>query len=852
MRRFSFLGNFFGNRRTSITSTSKLTASQTSQSPEIDYPYSGDDDEDYNEKGHQVSDASNTFWNDGWDDKPTKRTKVEIKDRKNKSGNFQIVRKQLEDQKGLHEPQRRTSKQLLFGNHKSSDNNKPKDTTSGKTDSHGQDYLQEPKRNQFEKALPNRYTKTTANQAQITDSESDDDIRKKITIALNDRISNNQKSSSKRKRSSKNVKIGLEDGDDMPFSSKDDNWLLRKQATNNGVLLHVSLDDMKAMFSDNQTKKQNIKEDYLTSDTDTINTSSNDSSVAVLPLIRKQNKDKTTSKRFLPLDLTDRSSMATTDTCLSFGNYDVERFPASNQRISTTEKMNAYLLSQGRSNSGNYRTTSEYLDECDAYDFNHGPNKNTGNLIHRPHFATDGRHNGIEMGDCRFAHDYLRDSRCSGNSYKDHYSSFNHCDNGSCKNCGTCINSSCKNNRNNHFSNGISNHNGFTNYPVYNNNVSTNGTHYSPQNNYPNQQFQNHNAISQHFPVTTHGSNMPASAQELLHNTTQVPALSYNFTTLPRLSLDNTPVAGLQHNVLPSAVLSQNIHQMTQPVPSTIGQIVQQPNDPTKNDYSYSITVKQPDEDNEDTRISKEKKENKVLPPTTNPKNTRSKKKQKIKKAGKLRPLALIMTIISGLCGFGVIGVGVWNMMDEDITMYTEVTQEKDNQNFLYFCYGLCFLGILSTIALLFGFCGLLKLNPCCLKVHWSAEIGGAVLVVAIVALIYLKLDSLHNIPLLTLVTEKVEINLAKFLKESLKNNYLDGSPAALSWNRIQIEKSCCGINGIKDYAYSAWTNNSRTYPKKMFPNSCCVVKEKNYIDPEPTNTMMCNLQISGFYHQKV
>ncbi|XP_076114343.1 uncharacterized protein LOC143082518 [Mytilus galloprovincialis] len=851
MRRFSFLGNVFGNRRTSVTSTSKLTASQTSQSPEIDYPYSADDDEDYNERGHQVSDASNTFWNDGWNDKPTKRTKVEIKDRQNKSGNFQIVRKQLEDQKGLHEPQRRISKQLLFGNHKSSDNNKPKDTTSGKTDSHGQDYLQEPKRNQFEKALQNRYTKTTANQAQITDSESDDDIRKKITIALNDRISNNQKSSSKRKRSSKNVKIGLHDRDDMSVSSKDDNWLLREQATNNGVLLHVSLDDMKAMFSDNQTRKQNIKEDYLTSDTDTINTSSNNSGVDLLPHVRNKNKDSTTSKRFLPLDLNDRRSMATTDTCLSVGNCDAERFPTSNQRMSTTEKMKAYILSQARSNSGNYRQTSEYLDECDAYEFNHGHNKNIGYNIYRPHFATDGRHEEYKMNDCRFAQGHLCDSRCSDNLYKDHISSFHHFGNGSFKTCETCNKSTCKNKGTNNFQNGISNHCGFTNYPVHYNNISTNGTRYPTQNNYTNQQFQNQNAVSQHFPVTTHGNNMSASTQGLLHNTTQVPALSYNYSTIPVLSHDNTAVAGLPQTVFPSALLFQDINQVTQAVHHAIGQIVQQPNDPTKNDYSCSITVNQPDEDNEDTRISKEKKENKVLPPTTNPKNTRSKKKQKIQKAGKLRPLALIMTIISGLCGFGVIGVGVWNMMDEDITMYTEVTQEKDNQNFLYFCYGLCFLGILSTIAMLFGFCGLLKLNPCCLKVHWSAEIGGAVLVVAIVALIYLKLDSLHNIPLLTLVTEKVEINLATFLKESLKNNYLDGSPAALSWNRIQIEKSCCGINGIEDYAYSAWTNNSRTYPKKMFPNSCCVVKEKNYIDPEPTNTMMCNLQISGFYHQK-
>ncbi|XP_063398975.1 uncharacterized protein LOC134683597 [Mytilus trossulus] len=844
MRRFSFLGNVFGNRRTSNTSNSKLTARDTLESPEIEYPCSEDEDTDCNVREHQLSDASNTYWNDDFDEKQKKRTKVEFKDRQNKSGNFHNV--QLKEQKRIYEPQCKSSKKSQFGNGKASDNEKPKDTLNGNTDKLDQDYLQDSNKHQFDKAHPNRYTKLTANKAAITDSESDSDIRKKITIALNERISNKQKSSYKKKRSLKNVKQELNARDDMSISSKDDNWLLRKQATNNGVLLHVSLDDMKAMFSDNQTGKQDIKEDYLTSDTDTMHTSSNNSGVALLPHGRKLNKNMTKSKGLLALDLIDRSSMATTDTCLSAGKYDAERFPTSNQRMSTTEKIKAYILSQARSNSGNYRQTSEYLDEWDAYEFNHGHNKNVGYKIHRPHFDTDGRHEEYKMNDCRFAQGHLCDSRCSDNLYKDHISSFHHFDNGSFKTRETCNNSSCKNNGTNNLQNGISNHSGFTNYPVHYNNIATNGTRYPTQNNYVNQQFQNQNASPQQFPVTTFDNNLSASAQGLLHNTTQVPALSYNYSTIPGLSHDNTPVAGLSQNVFPSAVLSQNINQAVHPA---LVQTTQQPNDPTKIDYSSSNSVEQPDKDKE--YINREKAENKGLPPTTNPKNTRSKKKQKIQKAGNLRPLAIIMTIIAGLCGFGVIGVGVWNMMDEDITVYIDVVQEKDNQNFIYYCYGLCFLGILSTIAFVFGFCGLLKLNPCCLKVHWSAEIGGAVLIVVIVALIYLNLDNLYNIPLLTLVTGKVETNLGKFLKESLMNNYLDGSPAALFWNRLQIEKSCCGIKGIQDYAYSAWTNNSRTYPKKKFPNSCCVVKEQNYIDPQPTNTMMCNLQISGFYHQK-
>ncbi|XP_052064182.1 uncharacterized protein LOC127704257 [Mytilus californianus] len=849
MRRFSFLGNVFGNRRTSITSTSNLTPRQTPESPEIDYPFSDDDDEDCNGRGHRFSDASGKFRNDDFNEKQAKRTNVEINVRQNNSGNVHNLRKQLEEQKGLHEPHSRTSKKSLLGNRKALDNKKSKVTRSEETYTLDQDYLEEPKRNKVDIAHrgPDRHTKPIAKQGLITDSESDDEIRKKIAIALNERTLNKQKDSYKRKRNSKNVKIELNDRDDLSVSSKDGyihaNWLYRKQATNNGVLLQVSLDDMKSLLTNNQTRKQNLKEDYLTSDTDTINTSSNNSGVALLPHVKKKKKDITTSKRFLPSDMTERNSMASTDMYLSVGSYDAERFLTSNRRMSTTEKMNAYLLSQARSISGNYRPTKEYTDEFDGYD----ANKNIANQ--RRHFGTDGRHNGIELDDCCFAHGLLCDSRCSDNLYKDHHSSLNHCNNSSCKNCGTCNNSSCKNSGTNIFPNIISNHSGFTNNPVYNKNLPTTGTHYLPSNNYVNQHFHSQNASSQHFPVTTHGNSMPAPIQGLSHNVAQVPALLYNFSTVPGLSQNNTPVAGLPQNVFPSTVLSQNIHQMTQPVHSAIGQIVQQPNDPTKTDCSSRITIEQPNVDKEDT--NKENTENKGLPSTTDPKNTHSKKEQQMQNVGKLRPLSLILTILAGLCGFGVIGVGVWSMIDEDITMYTEVIQEKDNQNFLYFCYGLCFLGTLSTVAFLFGFCGLLKLNPCCLKVHWSAEIGGAALIVAIVALIYLNLDNLYNIPVLTLVTGKVETNLAKFLKESLMNNYLDGSPTALSWNRLQIEKSCCGIKGKEDYAYSAWTNNSRTFPKKKFPNSCCVVKEKNYVDPQPTNTMLCHLQTSGFYHQK-
>ncbi|CAC5369640.1 unnamed protein product [Mytilus coruscus] len=784
MRRFSFLSNVFGNRRTSITSTSNLTLRQTPESPEIDYPFSDDVDDDCNVRGQRFSDASGKYWNDDFNEKQAKRTNVEIQDRQKDSGNVHNLRKQLEEQKGQQEPYRRKSKKSLLGNRKALDNKKSKVPRSEETYTLDQDYLEEPKRNKVDIAHPDRHTKTFAKQARITDSESDGEIRKNIAIALNERTLNKQKSSYKRKRNSKNVKIEFNDRDDMSVSSNDgyidDNWLLRNQTSNNGVLLQVSLDDMKSLLTNNQTRKQNIKEDYLTSDTETINTNSNNSGVAFPPHVKKKNKDIATTKRFLPSDLTERSSMATTDTYLSVGNYNAERFLTSNRGMSTTEKMNAYLLSQARSISGNYRPSKEYTDEFDGYD----ANKNIANQ--RRHFGTDGRHNGIEMDDCRFAHGLLCDSRCSDNLYKDHHSCFNHCDNGSCKNCGTCNNSSCKNSGTDMFPNRISNHSGFTNYPVYNNNLPTNGTHYLPSNNYVNQHFHSQNVSSQHFPVTTRGNSMPATIQGLSHNVTHVPALSYNFSTVPGLSQNNTPVAGLPQNLFPSAVLSQNIQQMTQPLHSAIGQIVQQPNDQTKTDCSSGITVEQPNVDKEDT--NKEKTENKGLPSTTDPKNIRSEKKQQMQNVGKLRPLSLILTFMAGLSGFGVIGVGVWSMIDEDIAMYTEVIQEKDNQNFLYFCYGLCFLGILSTVAFLFGFCGLLKLNPCCLKVHWSAEIGGAALIIAIVALIYLNLDKLYNIPLLTLVTGKVETNLAKFLKQSLMNNYLDGSPTASSWNRLQIE----------------------------------------------------------------
>ncbi|CAG2173726.1 unnamed protein product [Oppiella nova] len=61
-------------------------------------------------------------------------------------------------------------------------------------------------------------------------------------------------------------------------------------------------------------------------------------------------------------------------------------------------------------------------------------------------------------------------------------------------------------------------------------------------------------------------------------------------------------------------------------------------------------------------------------------------------------------------------------------------------------------------------------------------------------------------------------------LKESLHNSlnqtlleYGTGGILDMDWDRVQQNLECCGVDSFKDWIYTEWANENRT-----FPNSCC------------------------------
>jgi len=62
-------------------------------------------------------------------------------------------------------------------------------------------------------------------------------------------------------------------------------------------------------------------------------------------------------------------------------------------------------------------------------------------------------------------------------------------------------------------------------------------------------------------------------------------------------------------------------------------------------------------------------------------------------------------------------------------------------------------------------------------------------------------------------------------LKDSLHNSlnqtlleYGTGGILDTDWDRIQQNLKCCGVDNFKDWIYTEWANENRT-----FPNSCCI-----------------------------
>ncbi|XP_069131646.1 uncharacterized protein [Argopecten irradians] len=223
----------------------------------------------------------------------------------------------------------------------------------------------------------------------------------------------------------------------------------------------------------------------------------------------------------------------------------------------------------------------------------------------------------------------------------------------------------------------------------------------------------------------------------------------------------------------------------------------------------------------------------------------KEKKKVKVSKI-----MALLSSVLVLLAGVGVLGLGVLNMMDGEAKMFVDVTKKNpSDDNFQYYCYGLCFIGGSVVVVSLCSCVGALKVKTYLLKM----VLGGLGLVltlqVVMVTMVVVSQKDMPSIPLMAAVTDGVQTVVLDHLKSSLHDAYKPDTLVARAWDQLQVEMECCGCVSQDDYKYSAWWNATSDSKTKM-PDSCCVVAVKDLDDLKPTNTFLCQSMTPGFWHE--
>lgn len=193
------------------------------------------------------------------------------------------------------------------------------------------------------------------------------------------------------------------------------------------------------------------------------------------------------------------------------------------------------------------------------------------------------------------------------------------------------------------------------------------------------------------------------------------------------------------------------------------------------------------------------------------------------------RALLIFFNFIFWICGGAILGVGIWFLVDKDISSRIEIVQiDSGDDYFKYAAYLFIAFGAFVFIVGFAGMCGAIRASKCLLGFYIFfvllvifAEIGAAVLLI------------LYRI--------EVEDNIVKLLQENIKKRYGEET-VRTGWDLAQLEFECCGAVNSMDY-------NETTYnfpnAGQTVPNTCCKLSNRDAAldDPSkatPSNSALC------------
>ncbi|XP_046555279.1 CD82 antigen-like [Haliotis rubra] len=184
--------------------------------------------------------------------------------------------------------------------------------------------------------------------------------------------------------------------------------------------------------------------------------------------------------------------------------------------------------------------------------------------------------------------------------------------------------------------------------------------------------------------------------------------------------------------------------------------------------------------------------------------------------AGCARVLLIVFNFIFWLSGAAILGIGIWFLVDPNISSYLDVIQVKGEGELLkYAAYIFIAFGAFVFAVGFCGCCGAIRNSQCLLGFYifflvvvFAGELAAGILV------------ALYRGDLET----KLEAELKRKIKEEY--DYANRSSVGDAIDKVQMELKCCGGSNSSDYNKSNWS----TATKLVYPESCCTKDANNNI----------------------
>jgi len=186
-----------------------------------------------------------------------------------------------------------------------------------------------------------------------------------------------------------------------------------------------------------------------------------------------------------------------------------------------------------------------------------------------------------------------------------------------------------------------------------------------------------------------------------------------------------------------------------------------------------------------------------------------------------LKFLVFTINFFLWLFGLGVVAVSLWLLFDSDLYLQTLSDERTD---YYIGTYIILAIGSLITIMGFLGFCGAWKESP------WM--LGSFFAFLLLILFAEISMGIIINFQGSTYNYNMIE----KSVKQTVEHKYQDNNTAAMvTFDLIQEGLECCGVDGPKSWAQSAYNNydfqghevgiaSTQTFYK--IPRSCCKIPE--------------------------